>query len=278
MNDALLTLIDRSLTFEYLGGDVTPVELPHTTGWRTLPFAVTAQTVPGEGTLEVTGQPIFRGHAGEAICIPPGVLHKCTLVSGSGVSRWSVVNYTIGGGVNLLHLLNVPFVIKRPGADRIAEVNTRLAELVKLPQSLQTTVERKQLGLALLGVVLQHATWRGDGESAVVDSQRLAPVFSFVTEHLERPLRLDDLARRAHLSPSRFHGVFRRLTGASPLQYVQRLRLEKAQQLLLTTDLSIAEIAQRAGHRDPFLFSRVFKKKCGASPTVYRENSRKPAI
>jgi AraC family transcriptional regulator of arabinose operon len=73
-----------------------------------------------------------------------------------------------------------------------------------------------------------------------------------------------------HLSTSRFAHVFRGVTGESPMQYVERLRLEQAEQLLLRTDLTIKEIAIRSGFVDAAYFSTRFRRRYGRAPSVWR--------
>ncbi len=109
---------------------------------------------------------------------------------------------------------------------------------------------------------------------AAQDAQRLAPVLKFITENAGADLRLPILAARAHLSPSRFHAVFRAATGVSPSAYLQGLRLKNAQALLLHGHGSVKEIAARVGFPDVFHFSRLFKKRCGMSPSDYRRSTR----
>src|SRR4051812_30993900 len=109
----LLRLIDASLEFTYGYGDVTPVAFPHDTGWRTLPFLVTAEGVEG-GVVEVDGGPTLRGPGTGALCVAPGIHHRCRVEGAGGVSRWSCVTYTILQGIDLFALVEPALSI--PGA------------------------------------------------------------------------------------------------------------------------------------------------------------------
>lgn len=103
---------------------------------------------------------------------------------------------------------------------------------------------------------------------------QLEAVFAYLATHYAEPVTLARLARLAHLSPAHFSTVFRRATGLSPFQYLQRLRLQRARELLAGTDEPIAQVAARAGFGDPFYFSRAFKRLEGISPTQYRRAAR----
>ena len=71
------------------------------------------------------------------------------------------------------------------------------------------------------------------------------------------------------LSLSRFSHVFRAATGLTPLNYLNRIRIDKAKELLLNTSLSVAEISEITGFSSQNYFGRLFKKQVGQSPTQF---------
>ena len=79
-----------------------------------------------------------------------------------------------------------------------------------------------------------------------------------------------ELADAAHLSEAQFGRRFRREVGMSPMQYVARLRVARARELLERSRLNVAEVARASGFSDPFHFSRIFKRTVGVSPRNYR--------
>lgn len=88
----------------------------------------------------------------------------------------------------------------------------------------------------------------------------------YVDEHLSQPLRVTELAAAACVS--RFHLVrlFRTGTGASPLRYVGRRRIERARQLLPGAQLPMSRLAQQLGFFDQSHFVRSFRAETGCSP------------
>src|SRR5690606_19517486 len=92
-------------------------------------------------------------------------------------------------------------------------------------------------------------------------------------QRLHAPLSRSDLAAAVHLSPTRFHYVFKQAMGVAPLAYLAQLRIQRAQQLLTTTRLRIADIAHAVGCSDAFHFSRQFRKHVSISPYQYRTQS-----
>jgi AraC-like DNA-binding protein len=99
----------------------------------------------------------------------------------------------------------------------------------------------------------------------------MAWVASYLALHLNEPISVADMARRAHLSPSRFAAVFREHFGAPPHAYLLQMRTEHAKELLRTTRVSVAQIAAYCGFADAHHFSKAFKKTVGVTPSAYRD-------
>jgi len=78
------------------------------------------------------------------------------------------------------------------------------------------------------------------------------------------------IAEDAYLGPRRFRQVFRQVTGQSPKRYYNSLRLEHAAQLLLSTPLSVTQVADRLGFSSAFHLSRAFRGRYGVPPSEYR--------
>jgi AraC family transcriptional regulator len=83
---------------------------------------------------------------------------------------------------------------------------------------------------------------------------------------------LEELAAHAGLTPSHFCRVFKKATGASPHQYVMRVRLERAKQLLIQTDLGLGELADSLGFASQSHFTRLFRQAVGRTPSAFRHN------
>ena len=100
--------------------------------------------------------------------------------------------------------------------------------------------------------------------------RQLRKVEDHVSEHLAEHLSVEALAVLVDLSPFHFCRVFKRTTGISPLQFVTRERITRAQQLIRETPRSLIEIALEVGYVSPSHFAQVFRRVVGARPTEFR--------
>jgi AraC family transcriptional regulator len=103
---------------------------------------------------------------------------------------------------------------------------------------------------------------------------RLRAVVEYIEDHLGPGPSLEQLAAVARLSAYHFAHQFKRATGLPPYQYVILRRVERAQQLLRQGDLSLAEVAARAGFSDQSVFCRHFKRLVGVTPGQFRMHTR----
>jgi transcriptional regulator GlxA family with amidase domain len=92
----------------------------------------------------------------------------------------------------------------------------------------------------------------------------------FVISHYDEPVLLAELADRVHVSRSRLSSAFKARHGMGPIQWRDMIRLGRAQELLVTSDLTIREISARVSWADALYFSRRFKSQYGEAPRAYR--------
>lgn len=142
-------------------------------------------------------------------------------------------------------------------------------------EKLIDTVERAlQIGeersrATLLARMMDRKLIEAAGElNSVVEPVKEA--LRYVEEHLHQGLGLRDAAQHVHLNPSYFSVLFKEQMGMTFIEYVTRLRIQKAKELLLQTKLPVGEIAERVGYQTTKYFNKVFKEYEGHSPGSYR--------
>jgi AraC-like DNA-binding protein len=124
----------------------------------------------------------------------------------------------------------------------------------------------------LLGLAWKFS--RGETNDRVNSTLRVRQLAEQIREFPERPVSVVALAETANLSVSHFCTLFKHLTGFAPIDYLLHQRVQRACELLDTTDQSIKRIAGEIGFVDPLYFSRVFRKVHGVSPKAYRSISK----
>ncbi|WP_281869011.1 AraC family transcriptional regulator [Brevibacillus parabrevis] len=100
-----------------------------------------------------------------------------------------------------------------------------------------------------------------------------AQIMLYMEKNYAEPITLESLAEMFRYSAYHLSATFKQSTGYSPIDYLIRIRLEKAASLLTETDASLRTISAGVGYKDVYYFSRLFKKKLGVSPAEYRRRN-----
>lgn len=97
----------------------------------------------------------------------------------------------------------------------------------------------------------------------------------FMLQNYQEDLTLEYVARHICLSPTYFSAIFKKTTGLSFSQYLNRIRIEKSKEMLREEQCSVYEVAKAVGYRDENYFCRVFKKITGETPGGFRRSNSK---
>lgn len=104
-------------------------------------------------------------------------------------------------------------------------------------------------------------------------SYAVKKIVSYLNEHYNQKISLDQIAHNMYLSPVYVSKIFKEETGESPINYLIKIRLEKARDILQEEKMgSIKSIANAVGYEDVYHFSKLFKKYYGISPQNYRKS------
>lgn len=93
----------------------------------------------------------------------------------------------------------------------------------------------------------------------------------YIHTHYMEKIEIPSLAKMEGLSNSRFITLFSNETGKAPSEYILMLRLSKACELIVATDMQVSTIGASVGYKDQYFFSKIFKKHMGISPLEYRK-------
>ena len=104
------------------------------------------------------------------------------------------------------------------------------------------------------------------------EERTITSITRYLQEHLAEDLSLTVLADEFHLNPQYISQLFKNEIGVNFLSYLTNIRMEKAKKLLLSTSLSITDVADQSGYGDYRVFTKVFKKSEGITPSQYRRD------
>ena len=102
--------------------------------------------------------------------------------------------------------------------------------------------------------------------------EKIAPALDYIAAHYNKRLGNDMLAELCKISTVYFRRLFTEVTGKTPSEYIQTLKIEKSKEMLLSDHGTIGNIATELGYQNIYDFSRSFKKQVGVSPKSFREN------
>lgn len=197
-------------------------------------------------------------------------------------------HFVVNDKETILHLEKVPSVFC---LDDIVQLKRSFEETMKEgfsgePYSITTTDASLSILLAKLiryFVCNSHDKGENDFElppwnvhlKKKYEDEWMDRIISFIEENIESPITLNDLSGFANFNKSYLGKRFKASWGVPPMKYVNWIRIERAKELLLTSDNSITDIAKKTGFQSIHYFSRAFKKNEKMTPQAYRARYRK---
>ncbi|AKU17337.1 helix-turn-helix domain-containing protein [Luteipulveratus mongoliensis] len=150
-------------------------------------------------------------------------------------------------------------------------------------------IVRSDLGASVANAVARRmvvSPHRPGGQSQYIEApmavdpedERLAASLAWAQEHLDQPIRLGDLAARAAMSSRTYQRKFSAATGTSPAQWLIERRVQRAVELLETTDLPIEYVGAATGFATPATMRHHFTARVGTSPSAYRRTFKAEPI
>ncbi|NOH98869.1 AraC family transcriptional regulator [Vibrio sp. 99-70-13A1] len=158
------------------------------------------------------------------------------------------------------------------GLESTAMEPLMLDSCTRLMKTLHCEIEANILGDAVINEIVYRALTGAEGrvlfDLAHQDGHyaRVAKALSKVHEEYDQTITVQSLAEEANMSVSAFHSAFRNVTFESPLQYLKKVRLNKAKDLIQMEGMRISDAARLVGYSSPSQFSREFKRHFNTTP------------
>ena len=133
-------------------------------------------------------------------------------------------------------------------------------------------VNNEEFGTSIDNLKISLYEKRISDEPEQSEERVINVITRYLQKHLSEEMSLSVLADEFHLNPQYISRLFKNEIGVNFLTYLTNIRMEKAKKLLLSTALSITDVAERAGYTDYRVFTKVFKKTEGVTPSQYRRD------
>ncbi|MFA9376850.1 MAG: helix-turn-helix domain-containing protein [Lachnotalea sp.] len=236
----------------------------------------------GNGQYCVEGS-TYDVQAGDLLICNSGISHNNIVINENEPTTEFFVGFTN------YHFKNMPSnVISLGNDDYFIHTDAKLRqELIKCCYAMLAENETNQVGKYfmikanliqfLLLMIRQNIEPQQSQESYHFDSHfksyAVNQIITYLDAHYNEKISLDGIAQNMYLSSVYISKIFKDETGESPINYLIKIRLEKAKDMLISSgDDSIKEIANTVGYEDAYHFSKLFKKYYGVSPLHYKKN------
>jgi LacI family transcriptional regulator len=168
----------------------------------------------------------------------------------------------IGNNPMQCELSDIPISSLEMGSERVGFNAAKM-----LFDLLQGKKPSKQcIRIAPTGVIVRQST-----DVVAVDHPKIARAVRYIHENSHRTVRVGELLRLVGISRRPFEVLFRQRLGVSPYEEILRAHLDRAKKLLIETDRSIEEVAERSGFASATQIGRMFRRQIGVTPMQYRK-------
>ena len=227
--------------------------------------------------------------AGDVTCIPRNIPHTTWSEAGTE-SHWSYIYVDVGEFMKLFlpntsaqnfdlsvaAYKNYKYIITRDECPDIYPLTISIVnELEGQKQNFRTCAA----GL-LISLIVKLCRIQSAGGEAITSSENppenamvLSAVLDYIDEHYAESIDIDYLAEISHLSPTHFRRLFHNIIGTSPLDFLNKKRIDKACDLLVSTEDPIVNISEAVGFKSLTSFNRHFAEQKKTTPRTYRHET-----
>lgn len=231
--------------------------------------AIMIYCIAGQGFLEYNGKTITVNE-NQLILIPSNTPHT---YYASLANPWSIYWSQFSGDdseayIDLLQNEIMPISIRKEHQTNIIDYYNKMIDLLSIGFSKDHMLYCTNLHKSLLSLINHKSMSHSRESSKYIDYIGLS--IEYMKKKITLSLTIEELSDHVGLSRSYYQHIFKEKTGMSPIHYLTSLKMQKACEILATTNIPIKNIAASVGYDDPYYFSRIFKRTIGVSPSEYR--------
>lgn len=273
-------LLDRGFrNFAYVGPPKLSYVREHQTAFTTaLDQAGHSCHVHGLGAgLEIAGRPSRLVEWLKSLPKPVGVLTWAAMQGRSVIDASRRAGLLVPEDVAVLSGVDDPLLCEasQPQLSAISVNPEQIGETAA--EILQLLIHRQPLPplpirIPPLGIITRQST-----DTLAIDDPDLVQAIGFIREHAVESIQVDDVLRAVPMSRRSLERAFQETLGRSPAMEIRRVRIERAKQLLATTDLPIPKVARASGFGTGEYLATLFRQVTGITPLKYRAATRTKA-
>lgn len=221
--------------------------------------------VSGRAQFQFNGVP-YTAHYGNVIHGGPDMYLEKRVLGGEKWEYISVFYDTDFSASKEFSPRNMHFELVTGQSSRLMDLLWRLWRAYNQPGAISAFRTEMLFRCALEEVFVCANSRQSDGSQGLFDQ-----VSSYIHEHYMDGLTVRGLAEQSGVNENRLFYVFSKYSGMGPGDYLTAYRLNRAKELLVTSDAPVGDVAKSSGYPDPLYFSRIFRKRFGVSPSGLRE-------
>ena len=245
------------------------------------------EVIDGRARVQI-GTEVAEAERGDILCVPPSMMFRVESIDGPASVRGMVFNMSIleenmdPFDSEVFYMFYVQAKNKIVVFDRKHPVHDVLAALIEESYLEYSDKDvcyklpiRANIYLMMTALLRYYCGSKDEGEKMVYHNVlRLRPVIDYLAEHYTEKTYIEQLAGMITVSADYFTKMFKESIGKTPIDYINAMRINLSMQLLCSSDLSMAEIADTIGFCNPNYFHKIFKQYMDTSPLAYRKSSQ----
>ena len=228
---------------------------------KMLPFLSVVQAIKGSYDIKLGNSEMFNTGEGGVFVAPANVLQKIIHHNGDGdimIAQWVFLDVVVNDKYKFDEVYSFPIVLDK-------KYNERIEEIIKTMHRSESYFQKYGAAYELLNILAMEGKPKGPPDPIKTKIE------NYVRAHYAEAINAKNLSSELCCSISQVFNHTHKYFGLSPANYINQIRLQQAESMLLHTDSSVTEISGFVGFDDSAYFSKLFKLSYGYSPLKYRK-------